>query len=255
MDWHTHTHTHEHIYTQTSSHAHSWTCGPRIIPASWTETLSLGALLSVFWKRRWIFAIFRCTVKVDETLGQRLTFTFVNVLMSRLLRVETVRVSLRQSRWRHSVTFNHFFFVSSKTKNNSLLQLCVKDVAWWFWRSPALIWNTFYSFITSSSGAAGDGHRGGCSFFFFSLLKEMFLYRQQGNFLCLYSVFKNQRAFVQGKHFCVGRTSRVFTCTKMITEMKLNLLSRLEQSARPRLCTLLSSVKAWLDIFKWMWVM
>lgn len=115
-----------------------------------------------FWTHRWSFAIFRCTVKVDETLGQRLMFTLLNVLMSRLLRVETLRVSSGRA---SQDTLSLWTTVSKKKKTHSSpdsLLLCSVVL-----KIISVDLKHFYSFITPSSGAAGDGHRGGCFFFFF----------------------------------------------------------------------------------------
>lgn len=179
-----------------------------------------------FWTHRWSFAIFRCTVKVDETLGQRLMFTLLNVLMSRLLRVETLRVSSGRA---SQDTLSLWTTVSKKKKNTLFSRLtvallgCFEDHQRWS--------ETFFIVLSLHHQEQQETVIVVAAFFLNFFLKEMFLYQQQGNFLCLYSVFKNRRAFVQGKHFCAGLSSRVFTCTKRITEMKLNLLSRIEHSS------------------------
>lgn len=210
-----------------------------------------------FWTHRWSFAIFRCTVKVDETLGQRLMFTLLNVLMSRLLRVETLRVSSGRA---SQDTLSLWTTVSKKKKKHTLLQThCCS--ARLFWRSSALIWNIFYSFITPSSGAAGDGHRGGCFFFFF--LKKCFCIDNKGTFSVCTVFLKTDVPSFRGN--ISARVSALVFSRALKGSQRWNwiccrgsntpLTIWVEQSERPRLCTLLSSVQVWLNIFKWMWAM
>ena len=173
MTW-TDTHTHKHTHTHT-----------QLVDLASFQHLELKhchlVLCSVyFWTHRWSFAIFRCTVKVDETLGQRLMFTLLNVLMSRLLRVETLHVSSgRASEDTLSLWTTVFFFLYKvkKTKHTLLQTHCCS--ARLFSRSSTLIWNIFIV-LSLHHQEQQETVIMVAAFFFFFFLKKCFCIDNKG---------------------------------------------------------------------------